>query len=143
MVFGLRVGGVGCSLARSANEDIKVDAAIGALHVIEEEAGITACVVSGWRLPGSASPLQFCRRDIEMQVPFAFTKDCQTMKIAARRQPLWIPFFETLLFDTEADPGQLAPVEDAAVEAEMVDRLVDLMRANDAPPEQYERVGLA
>lgn len=82
-------------------------------------------------------------RDIELQAPFAFTKDCQTMKIAARRQPLWIPFFETLLFDTEADPGQLTPVEDAAVEADMVDRLVDLMRANDAPPEQYERVGLA
>ena len=82
-------------------------------------------------------------RDIELQAPFAFTKDCQTMKIAARRQPLWIPFFETLLFDTEADPGQLSPVEDAAVEADMVDRLVDLMRANDAPPEQYERVGLA
>ncbi len=82
-------------------------------------------------------------RDIELQAPFAFTKDCRTMKIAARRQPLWIPFFETLLFDTEADPGQLTPVEDAAVETEMVDHLVDLMRANDAPPEQYERVGLA
>ena len=44
-------------------------------------------------------------RDIELQAPFAFTKGCQTMKIAARRQPLWIPFFETLLFDTQADPG--------------------------------------
>lgn len=82
-------------------------------------------------------------RDIELQAPFAFTKDCRTMKIAGGRQPLWIPFFETLLFDTEADPGQLSPVEDAAVEAEMADHLVDLMRANDAPLEQYERVGLA
>ena len=75
-----------------------------------------------------------CRR-------LAFTKT--GTEIAGGRQPLWIPFFETLLFDTEADPGQLTPVEDAALEAEMVDRLVDLMRANDAPPEQYQRVGLA
>lgn len=81
-------------------------------------------------------------RDIELQAPFAFTKDCRTMKIAARRQPLWIPFFDTLLFDTEADPGQVTPVEDAAVEADMTDKLVELMRANDAPSEQYERLGL-
>lgn len=82
-------------------------------------------------------------RDIELQAPFAFTKDCRTMKIAARRQPLWIPFFETLLFDTQADPGQLTPIENAALEADMVDKLVELMRANDAPLEQYQRVGLA
>ena len=81
-------------------------------------------------------------RDIDLQAPFAFTKGCQTMQIAARRQPLWIPFFETLLFDTQTDPGQLTPIENAALEAEMTDKLVDLMRANDAPPEQYQRVGL-
>ena len=82
-------------------------------------------------------------RDIELQAPFDFTKDCRTMKIAAKRQPLWIPFFETLLFDTQADPGQLTPIQNAAVEADMVDKLVGLMRANDAPPEQFQRVGLA
>ena len=81
-------------------------------------------------------------RDIELQSPFAFTKGCQTMKIAARRQPLWIPFFETLLFDTQADPGQLTPMANPAVETDMIEKMVDLMRANDAPPEQYQRVGL-
>ena len=81
-------------------------------------------------------------QDIELAPPFPFTKGCPTMKIPAKRAPLWIPFYETLLFDTEADPGQLTPIEDAAVEARMVDKLVDLMRANDAPPEQYARLGL-
>ena len=81
-------------------------------------------------------------RDIELQAPFAFTKGCQTMQIPAARNPLWIPFFETLLFDTEADPGQLTPIQDARAEAEMIDKLVDLMRANDAPSEQYQRLGL-
>ena len=81
-------------------------------------------------------------QDIELAAPFPFTKGCRTMKIPASRAPLWIPFFETLLFDLEADPGQLNPIEDEAVEAEMIDRLVDLMRANDAPSEQFERLGL-
>ena len=81
-------------------------------------------------------------QDIDLAAPFSFTKDCQTMQIAAGLSPLWIPFFETLLFDLESDPGQLNPIQDAAVEGQMTEKLVDLMRANDAPPEQYERLGL-
>ena len=81
--------------------------------------------------------------DIELQAPFDFTKDCPTMKIPAARNPLRVPFFDTLLFDTAADPGQLTPIEDDAVEQEMTDKLVDLMRENDAPSEQYERLGLS
>ena len=80
--------------------------------------------------------------DIELQAPFDFTKDCPTMKIPAARNPLRVPFFDTLLFDTAADPGQLTPIEDDAVEQEMTDKLVDLMRENDAPSEQYIRLGL-
>lgn len=81
--------------------------------------------------------------DIQLQAPFAFTKDCQTMKIESRPLPgRWLADFETLLFDTQADPGQLSPIQDAAIEADMTHKLVDLMRANDAPPEQYQRLGL-
>ena len=79
---------------------------------------------------------------IELAPPFSFTKGCPTLKIGAKRAPLWIPFYETLLFDLESDPGQLNPIEDASVEADMIDKLVALMRANDAPTEQYERLGL-
>ena len=64
------------------------------------------------------------------------------MRIPAARHPLWIPFFETLLFDLDADPGQLQPIADGAVEARLTETMVDLMRANDAPSEQYERLGV-
>ncbi|MCY3796994.1 MAG: sulfatase-like hydrolase/transferase [Chloroflexi bacterium] len=79
---------------------------------------------------------------IELAPPFSFTKGCPTLKIGAKRAPLWIPFYETLLFDLASDPGQLNPIEDASVETDMIDKLVALMRANDAPSEQYERLGL-
>ncbi len=75
--------------------------------------------------------------------PFTFTKGCQTMKIPVTSNLLGIPSFETLLFDTGSDPGQLTPLQDAAAEARMSELLVDLMRANDAPDEQFERLGLS
>jgi hypothetical protein len=37
----------------------------------------------------------------------------------------------------------MAPLDDPEVEARMVELLVALMKANDAPPEQFERLGLA
>ena len=46
-------------------------------------------------------------QDIELAAPFPFTKGCPTMKIPAARAPLHNPFFETLLFDLEADPGTI------------------------------------
>ena len=81
-------------------------------------------------------------QEIELREPFTFTKDCPTMKVGTKRSPWAIPVFETMLYDLESDPGQLSPIDDAAVEQRMVGKLVDLMRANDAPPEQYERLGI-
>jgi chorismate mutase len=49
---------------------------------------------------------------------------------------------QTLLFDLQADPHQERPLSDPAVEQMMIDHLVRLMRENDAPPEQYQRLGL-
>ena len=83
-------------------------------------------------------------QDIKLAAPFSFTKGCPTMQITTERAPLRAPVeYETLLFDLEADPGQLNPIQDAAVEAQMVEKMVDLMRANDAPSEQYQRLGIA
>ncbi len=80
-------------------------------------------------------------QNIQLAEPFSFTKGCRTMQIDAN------PFqnthsFGTLLFDLQADPGQEHPIQDAAIEARMVEHLVRLMRENDAPAEQYERLGL-
>jgi arylsulfatase A-like enzyme len=79
--------------------------------------------------------------DIRLQEPFAFTKGCRTMKTAARP---WVNphAFGTLLFDLARDPRQERPIQDEAVEQRMVEHMTRLMRANDAPVEQYERLGL-
>lgn len=81
-------------------------------------------------------------QDIELAAPFSFTKGCRTLKIPGRP---WndVHKFGTLLFDLEADPAQAQPIEDGATEALMVDHLVRLMLASDAPAEQYTRLGLA
>ena len=47
-----------------------------------------------------------------------------------------------MLFDLETDPQQEHPIDDPEIEARMIALLVDLMKANDAPPEQFERLGL-
>jgi arylsulfatase A-like enzyme len=80
-------------------------------------------------------------QDVRLAEPFPFTKGCRTMKIEGRA---WLKAHEfgTLLFDLEHDPGQEHPLQDAAVEARMIDLLKKLMRANQAPAEQFERLGL-
>ncbi|MET0853383.1 MAG: hypothetical protein ABWY30_02035, partial [Microterricola sp.] len=52
------------------------------------------------------------------------------------------PFdFGTLLFDLHEDPEQLNPLRDDELELRMANLMLGLMRANDAPGEQYERLG--
>lgn len=80
-------------------------------------------------------------QDIGLQEPFDFTKGCRTMKIGAR-SGLNSHQFGTMLFDLDKDPLQETPLDDPEVEARMCEHMVRLMRENDAPPEQYERLGL-
>jgi hypothetical protein len=80
-------------------------------------------------------------QDIELAEPFPFTKGCRTMKIEAREWMNPHPF-GTLLFDLETDPKQENPIDDAAVEEMMIRHMVRLMRENDTPVEQFERLGL-
>ena len=47
-----------------------------------------------------------------------------------------------LLFDLQNDPDQQHPLDDPAVEQHMISLMCALMQANDAPAEQYRRVGL-
>ncbi len=48
----------------------------------------------------------------------------------------------SLLFDLCADPGQQAPLDDAAATARLSRLLCAEMRRNDAPPEAFSRLGL-
>ena len=81
-------------------------------------------------------------QDIELAEPFSFTKGCRTMKVESRPSDERPPRY-TMLFDLETDPGQETPIDSVAEEARLTARMVELMRANDAPPEQFERLGLA
>jgi arylsulfatase A-like enzyme len=80
-------------------------------------------------------------KDAEIHPGYSFTKGAPVM-----RMPGWTmrgpSEFGTLLYDLETDPGQTTPLRDTALELRMADLLVRLMRENDAPPSQYERLGL-
>jgi len=87
-------------------------------------------------------------QQIELAEPFSFTKGCRTMKIKAFRDPeIEVPVdpfrFGTLLFDLKEDPRQEHPIRDREIEEKMIRHMIRLMQENDAPAEQYERLGLA
>jgi hypothetical protein len=81
-------------------------------------------------------------QDIHLAEPFTFTKGCRTMKIAARPS-INAHQFGTLLFDIQTDAAQEHSMQEAVVERRMIEHMVRLMRENDAPPEQFERLGFA
>jgi len=84
-------------------------------------------------------------RTAAMAPPFPFTKGAPVMRIEALQpdNPDLVPSnLGTALYDLAADPHQETPIQDAAIEARMLAHLVALMRANHAPAEQFERLGL-
>ncbi len=85
-------------------------------------------------------------QDIELSAPFSFTKGAKTMKIKSHGIPelVFDPHsFGTMLFDVENDPQQKHAITDRPdIEAMMINHMIKLMRENDAPEEQYIRLGL-
>ena len=81
-------------------------------------------------------------RTAVMHPPFSFTKECPVMQIQAGKNWGWRRTKQTLLYDLETDPKQEHPINDPEVEARMIDHLDRLMRENDAPAEQWERLGM-
>ena len=47
-----------------------------------------------------------------------------------------------MLYDLQADPGQLRPFRDEAIERRLLALMDGLMRKNEAPPEAFSRLGL-
>ena len=80
-------------------------------------------------------------QNIELAEPFTFTKGCRTIKVAGH-QPIDAHKFGTMLFDLQHDPQQNKSLLDAAQEQRMLTLLTAQMHANDAPIEQYRRLGL-
>lgn len=82
-------------------------------------------------------------QDIRLAEPFHFTKGCRTMRIASRKKLSGSAHpFGTMLFDMEKDPQQLSPISDVKIEEYMLEHMKKLIKQNDCPPEQYERIGL-
>ena len=79
-------------------------------------------------------------QDVTLAEPFDFTQNCRTMKIPGR--PYSETPMRTMLFDLDTDPHQETLLLEDDLELRMAQLLVDLMRQNDAPPEQYQRLGL-
>ncbi len=79
-------------------------------------------------------------RDVVLAEPFAFTKDCPTLKTRAGGRNMHE--YGHRLYDLETDPGQHQPLEAPDLESRMIDHLVRLMNECDAPVEQFERLGL-
>ena len=77
----------------------------------------------------------------ELAPPFSFTKGAPVLKVPGWSMgTAWS--YGTLLYDLEADPGQERPLDDPGLELRMAQMLVDLMRASEAPAEQFARLGL-
>ncbi|MCL2833035.1 MAG: sulfatase-like hydrolase/transferase [Treponema sp.] len=82
--------------------------------------------------------------------PFSFTKGCRLLRIPcpSRYEPqkgqVIDPFAlaGTAVFDIEKDPGQLNPVNDSDLEEKLRLQMIELMKENDSPEEQFIRLGL-
>ena len=82
--------------------------------------------------------------------PFDFTKGLPMLRLPARRDARRPPMqgggiadAVSVLYDTEADPGQMRPLRAPKVEQRLARAMLRLMRDHDAPPEAYVRLDLA
>ena len=88
--------------------------------------------------------------DATLSPPLPFTKGVPLLKVPATpKSPVYFGHgpggqqdTNTVLYDLARDPGQLAPIRDAAVETRLVEAMERLMRACDAPEESFRRLAL-
>jgi hypothetical protein len=76
---------------------------------------------------------------------FFFTKGASLMRIDVPLHPWYQQSsmgLDVRLSDMGRDPAQLQPIQDKAVEDRVIKLIVKLLKENDAPAEQFERIGL-
>ena len=85
-------------------------------------------------------------RTVTIHEGFKFTKNTPVMKIKAMRDgsgdTALLNSHGTRLYDLKIDPQQLKPISDTEVENKMKENMIKMMKKNDAPVEQFERLGL-
>ncbi len=80
-------------------------------------------------------------KSAELAGPFSFTKGCPVLKVKSNDK-YKVNSFGTLLYDLDQDPGQLHPIQDSEREGRMIREMIRMMKENDCPPEQFDRLGL-
>ncbi|MEG1475689.1 MAG: hypothetical protein RSC10_08050, partial [Longicatena sp.] len=80
-------------------------------------------------------------KDMQLVEPFSFTKECKVLKIKGSDK-YGVSKFGNLLYDIKADPLQLHPIQNEKIETMMINKLIQQMKNNDCPKEQYYRLGL-
>lgn len=80
--------------------------------------------------------------NMQWNEPLPFTKGCPVMRIPSASSRRIENLFKTQLFDLTEDPGQTRPIRNEEVETRLAGKMVDAMKWNDAPEEQFERLGL-
>ncbi len=78
----------------------------------------------------------------ELVEPFSFTKGCKILKTKAKPFMSSQHGYGNRLYDLEDDPKQENPINDEVIEQQMIEKMKKLMEENDAPPEQFERLGI-
>lgn len=87
--------------------------------------------------------------DMELVDGFSFTKGLKLLSVPGTEKIPTMGFPPTslydgghLLFDVEKDPKEESPLADRETELQMIHSMIRLMEENDAPKEQYIRLGL-
>ena len=80
-------------------------------------------------------------RTAELVQPFPFTKQCKLLKVKGKDK-YKVGRFGTRLYDLTEDPRQLRPLQDEKREQQMIQVLIQEMKRNDCPSEQFTRLGL-
>ncbi|RRJ62497.1 sulfatase [Paenibacillus oralis] len=77
---------------------------------------------------------------MELAEPLPFTKGCKVLQIEA--STVFNPFlYGHMLFDLEKDPSQQTNLQDDALEVQLSNLMIRLMKESDAPAEQFARLG--
>lgn len=80
-------------------------------------------------------------KNMELVQPFSFTKGLSVLKIKSKDK-YDVNRFGTTLYNLKEDPGETQVIEDEEVEERMKQAMVQLMKENDCPSEQFIRYGL-
>ena len=81
-------------------------------------------------------------KTMELAEAFNFTKGCKLIRTNSRYRYVNPYIYGSLLFDLQIDPYQENPIVDSKIEKKMIKAMVEEMKKNDSPIEQFERLGI-